>query len=160
MITLSPEVMKPIQMLQPRTTNGGASTDWISMKDIVRIMIVVELTQAVGHATVLTLAQATAVAGTGTKATTNASKIWANEATGTADTLTRQTNAVSYTVTNDIANKQVVFVIEPSDLDVANNFDCIGLTIADSSQATNFVSVTAIAYKKNQGPAPATDITD
>jgi len=160
MITVSPEVTKPIQMLNPVTTDGGADTDWISMKDINRLMICVELTQAVGHATVLTLKQATAVAGTGTKVMTVASKLWANEATATSDTNVRQTDAKNFTVNNSISNKQVTFVVEPQEFDVNNGFDCVSVNISDSSQATNFVSVVGIAYKKTQGVTPPTDITD
>ena len=119
MIFVSPEVTKPIQMLQPRTTNGGADTDWISMKDINRLMICVELTQAVGHATVLTLKQATDVSGTGTKVMTVESKLWANEATATSDTNVPQTAAKNFTVAADIANKQIVFVVEPQELGFA-----------------------------------------
>lgn len=157
---LTPEVMKPIQMLNPVTTNGGQDSDWVSMKDINRLMIVCELTQAAGHATALTLNQATVVAGTDSKAITNNVEIWANEATGTSDTNVRQTAAKAFTVNNSISNKIITFVVEPSALDVANSFDCVSVNVADSSEATNFISITGIAYKKSQGPTPPSDITD
>lgn len=135
------EEFKIVQGIQPRTTNAGFSSDWVSLKNAKKAIIVVNLTQAVGHATALTLAQATVVAGSDTKAMTNNVSIWANEDCAATDTLVRQTDAKAYTVTNDVKNKVVVFEIDPNSLDVANNFDCISLTVADSSQATNIASV-------------------
>ena len=128
----------------PVTTNGGVTCDYVSLKNVKRAWVVAKLTQAVGHATGIDPVQASAVDGTGAKALSTAVRIWANEDTGTSDTLVAQTAAVTYNVTNDIKKKIVVFMIEPGYLDHANSFDVLGCTVDDSSQATNFVDVTYV----------------
>jgi hypothetical protein len=149
MKSLIPEVLKPVQLAWPQTSNGAVDSDWISLKNAIRAWIVVDFLQAAGHATKVTINQATAVAGTGTKVLTNATRIWANEDVAASDALVRKTDAKDYTVTNDIKKKQVVFEINAAEcMDVDGGFDCIGVNIADSSQATNFVSVSAFVEQK------------
>ena len=154
------ENYKIIAGTTPVTTDGGVTADYVSLKNANKAWILVELTQAAAHATVLAPKQATAVAGTGVKAFANTLKINANEAVASSDTLAAQTAAVTYTVTADIANKMVVFEIDPADLDTANDFDCIGFTASDSSEATNFVSVTYILDMKYKEDVPPAAITD
>jgi len=155
------EMFKIVQGIQPRTTNGGFSSDWISLKNVNKAYVVVNLTQAAGHATAFTLAQATVVAGSDTKALTNEALIWANEDCAATDTLVRQTDAKSYTVTNDIKNKMIVFEVDPaSALDVENNFDCISLTVANSGEASNFASIEFYCDMKYREDTPPTVITD
>lgn len=144
----------------PVTTNGGVTADYVTLKNALKAWIVVQLTQAVGHATLLSPRQATAVAGTAVKVLANAVRIWANEDTAASDTLVEQTAAVNYTVTNDVKKKLVIFEIDPDDLDVAGGFDCLNLLVGDSSQATNFISATfwiASRYKQANPPAAITD---
>ena len=142
----------------PVTTNGGVTADYVSVKNAGRAYIVVNLTQAAGHATVLTPQRATAVAGTGATGLGTAVRIWANEDTAASDTLVAQTAATSYTVTNDIKKKMVVFEIDLQKL--GNTYDVIGLTVSDSSQATNFVCanyvLTDLRYQQATPPAAIT----
>jgi hypothetical protein len=155
------EIIKTIQAINPKTTNGGITADYVSLKNAHKVRIIVELTQAVGHATLITPKQATAVDGTGVKALTNNCVILANEDTASTDTLARQTDAKNYTVTADVKNKQIVFEINPADsFDTANDFDCLGLAIADSSQATNIASATYELYMKYKEDVPPAAITD
>ncbi|KKW45008.1 MAG: hypothetical protein UY96_C0034G0007 [Parcubacteria group bacterium GW2011_GWB1_56_8] len=156
-----PEGCKPVQLAHPQTSNGGFDSDWISLKNAIKAFIVVEMNQAVGHATKLTVNQATVVAGSDTKVLTNTTRIWANEDVAASDALVRKTAAKDYTVTNDIKKKQVVFEINPADcLDVANAFDCVGVNVADSSQATDFVSITAFLMMKYAEATPPSAIVD
>lgn len=142
------------------TTNSGKTSDCISLKTATRVTVVVELNQAVGHATQIVLRQSTDVAATGAKVLTNVVPIWANEDCAASDTLVRKTDAVNYTVTNDVKKKLIVFQVEPADLDVANGFDCLDLTISDSSQATNFANVLFIVESRYQQTTPPAVITD
>lgn len=140
-----PEHMIPVSLsLGPVTTNGGVTTDYISLKNIHRVVAVFHFKQAVGHATGIDPVQATAVAGTGVKAITATVPIWANEDVAASSVMVRQTDAITYNVTNDIKSKIVTMDINPAALDVAGGFDCLAFNIDDSSQATNFVS--AVAY--------------
>lgn len=157
----SPEKNKIVQILQPKTTNAASNTVWISLKNAARAWIVVNLTQAVGHATVLTVNQATAVAGTGTKVLTNNTRIWANEDVAASDTLARAADAKNYTVAADVKNKQVVFEIDPATcMDINNGFDCIGVNVGASAQVTNFASAEAIVEMKYQAAVPPSVIVD
>jgi len=154
-----PVNLKTVQMFSPKTTNASLSSQGISLKGCAKAWVIFEFTQAVGHATTPTLIQAQAIAGTGNKAGPT-SAIWANEDTAATDTLVKKTAAASYAVTNDIKNKQVVFEIDASTLDVANGFDCIYFTIGTSSQATNFVSATAYLQTSYQQATPPSQILD
>jgi hypothetical protein len=140
-----PEHIVPVSLtLGPVTTNGGVTTDYISLKLVHRVVVVFHFKQAVGHATGIDPVQATAVAGTAVKAITKTVPIWANEDVAASSLMVRKTDAITYNVTNDVKSKIVTMDIDPAGLDVTNGFDCLGFTIDDSSQATNFVS--AVAY--------------
>ena len=144
----------------PVTTNGGVTCDYVSLKNVHRAWIVLKFTQAVGHATGIDPVQATVVAGTDVKAITNTCAIWANEDTAASDALVKQTDAITYNVTNDIKKKIVIIDVDPAGLDVANGFCVLGCTIDDSSQATNFVDVTYILETRYPQATPPTAITD
>jgi hypothetical protein len=159
-ITL-PEVYKIVQLANPQTTNGGFTSDYVSLKNVKRATIIVELTQAVAHATAISINQATVVAGTDAKVLTNEALIWANEDVAASDTLVAKTDAKNYTVAADIKNKQIIFQIDPAScMDINNDFDCISVTSANSAQATNFASVTALLEMKYQQATPPASITD
>lgn len=155
-----PENYKIVQAIYPATTNGGITGDYVSLKYCNMAYIKVALTQAVAHETAITVYQATAVDGTDAKAIANVIPIWANEDTSTSDTLTRQTDAVSYTVAETAKNKEVLFQVAPALLDTANNFDCLNVRIADSEQATNLAYAEFILDMKYKGTTPPTAITD
>lgn len=160
MIRSIAEDLKVVSGLTPVTTNGGADSDYVSLKNANKLFIVAKLTQAAAHATALAPYQATAVAGTSAKVLTNNCEILANEDVSSSDTNTRQTAAKNYSVTADIANKVVIFEIDPATLDTANDFDCVKLNVSDSSEATNFVDITYyldMKYKEDVPPAVITD---
>lgn len=154
-----PAHLKPVQMFSPKTTNASLSSQVISLKNAHKAWVVFEFTQAVGHATTPTLNQATSIAA-GTNKAGPTVDIWANEDTAATDTLVKQTAGASYAVTNNIKNKQVLFEIDPTRLDVNNGYDCIYFTIATSSQATNFVSATAYLQNSYAQATPPSAILD
>lgn len=156
-----PENFKLVQLANPKTTNGGFTSDYISLKNVKRATIIIDNTQAVGHATAFTLGQASAVDGTGAKALTNVTSCWLNDDVATSDTLVKQTDAKAVTVTADVKNKQIVFQVDPcQSMDLANGFDCLYFTAADSSQATNFASAVAILEMRYAEDTPPAAITD
>lgn len=145
----------------PVTTNGGVTSDYVSLKNCHKAWIVLQFTQAVGHATTIQPRVATAVAGTGVTNITFTARIWSNEATATTDTFVAQTAATSYSLTNDIAKKQVIIEIDPGDVvAMGATYDCINFTVSDSSQATNFVSGQFFLEEKYQQCTPPAAITD
>lgn len=145
MNTPTPEDTAFVSMTTPVTTNGGVTGDYISLKLAQGfVYMVCTFTQAVAHATGIDPVQASAVAGTGVKAITKTCRIWANSDLSLTSALTAQTAAITYNLANTAKNQKVIFEIDPAGLDVANGFDCLGVTVDDSSQATNFVNIELI----------------
>lgn len=161
MITL-PQNFKIVQGIQPSTTNGGATADYVSVKTGLWLWIIVNLTQAVGHATAITVKRATAVAGTGLTTLANDIQVWANEDVAASDTLVKQTDAKGFTVTNDVKNKQIVFGLDPALLGEISSVvaDCVTVVAADSSQATNFWEVTYLLQSAFPQATPPSAIID
>lgn len=143
------------------TTNGGVTSDYVSLKNVLKAYIVLQFTQAVGHATVIQPQVASAVAPTGATSITFSAKWWENEDTAASDTLVAQTAATSMTVTNNIKKKQVIIEIDPAQaIAQGATLDVIGFTVSDSSQATNFVSGQFFLLERYQQATPPAAITD
>jgi len=142
----------------PVTTNGGVTSDYVSLKGCKRAWIELQFTQAVGHATVIQPQKATAVAPVGAVSITAAARIWSNLTTAVTDTLVKRTSATSYTLNADVAKKHVLIEIDPAEF--TGDYDVLGFTISDSSQATNFVCGTfklEMGYSQATPPAAITD---
>jgi len=146
-----PEDAVPVTMTSPVTTNGGVTGDYISLKNVLRCYIVATFTQAVGHATGIDPVQATAVDGTGAKAITNTVPIWYNTDLSATSVLTRATDAITWNCAATVKNQKVIFVIDPAKFDTANSFDVLGVTVDDSSQATNFVNIECFVVPRYSG---------
>lgn len=143
-----PEEAVPVVLTPPVTTNGGVTADYISLKLAHMVYLVAVFTQAVGHATGIDPVQATAVDGTGAKAITNTVPIWANTDISLTSKLARQTDAITYNIDVAAKNQIVIMQIDPASFDVANGFDVLGVTVDDSSQATDLVSLTAFVIPR------------
>jgi hypothetical protein len=154
------EKYKVVQAIEPKTTNAAITGAYVSLKNVNTATVLVNLTQAVGHATVVSLYQAQDVSGTGAKALSNNVPVWANEDVSSGDSLIRKADGVSYTVTNTAKNKQVVFHIDPAKFDVNDGFTCLNVRIGASTQATNFVSADYILDSKYAGDVPSSVVVD
>ena len=143
LLTRIPEEAVPVVLAAPVTTNGGVTCDYISLKLAHRVFIVATFTQAVGHATGIDPVQATLVDGTGAKAITNTVPIWSNTDISLTSVLTKRTDAITYNLPATAKNMIVIMQIDPAGFDVANGFDILGVTVDDSSQATDLVSIVA-----------------
>lgn len=159
MIKTLPEQFKIVDATAgPVTTNGGVTSDYVSVKNAHRAWIVLQFTQAVGHATVIQPKKATAVDGTGVTNITTAARNWVNADTATSDTLVAGTAATSVTLAATAKKHHVVIEIDPATL--GDTYDVIGFTVSDSSQATNFVSgqfFLEMRYMQGTPPAAITD---
>lgn len=152
-----PTKFKIVQILEPKTTNAALTSDAVSLKNAVKAWIVLHFTQAVGFASTPTLKQATDVA-IGTNAAGPVSRIWSNLDVATSDALVERTAAASYALSTATTNMVVVFEIDPASL--TDGYDVVYVTIATSSQATNFVSGEAIIQTNYQQTAPPSAIVD
>jgi hypothetical protein len=135
-----PEGLFPVSAASPETTNAGKTADYISVKNAEMVWVVIHLTQAVGHATAFSIEKATDVAGTGSVPITTAVPIWYGNASTTSSQLTKQTDAVDFTIGVGVTGDAIiVFQIAPETL--GTTFDCITAKAANSGQATNIWEV-------------------
>jgi hypothetical protein len=120
------------------TTNGGITCDNISLKNAQMVYILVHANTAVGHATAYTPLVGTSVATCAT-ALPAVAPIWYGITTTSSTALTKQTDAVAYTMGGAVTgDTHIIFKIDPAS--VGTN-DCLGMTVGNSGQATNFVSI-------------------
>ncbi len=154
------EDCKVVEALTPAADAAGRAGDWVSLKTSGRCFIVFHCDQGNAATIAVTVQQATDVAGTSAKAITATVPIWANEDCATSDTLVAQTAAVSFTTSAAVKHKQVIFMIDPSTLDIVNGFDCIKV-LTGASNAANITSaqyyLTDIRYHEDVPPAAITD---
>ncbi len=154
-----PEQFKIVEAMPNATDAAGRTGDHVSLKNAVMAWIFVDITQGHAATIALTVEQATAVAGTASKAITVTVPIWSNLDTAASDTLVRRTDAVSYTTDAGVKNKQVIFQIDPATLDLANSFDCITVKTGASNVA-NLTSATYFLQNRYQQATPPAAITD
>ena len=156
------DVAKVVQGCPPAALDTAAGDgDYVSLKNFDRLTILL----AVKNATtvtggVITLKQATAVAGTSEKALAF-SKVWANTDTNAGDTLT-EIAVTSDTFTTDTTNsKNLLYVIEvkADDLDRANGFDCVRIDSASMANAVGAV-LYVLHGTRYKSPAAVAAITD
>lgn len=130
-----------VPAIRPVDLSGGTNAgDWVSLKHYKHATIIFH--SAIGTAgddPTVTLLQATAVAGTGSKALNiNTKKVFKKQA-ATNLLSTGQFSDASADVTNnawtntDAAEQEALVVIEvdADELDVDNGFDCISISVAD-----------------------------
>lgn len=152
-----PEGFKLVQLAAPQTTNTAVVTDTVSLKTAHKAWFVFEFTQAVSDLTTIVFRQTTDVAGA-TGATIAASRVWQNGNTASSDTLVAGTSGTGVTLGSGALNQQVVAEFDPALF--TEGYDCINGTVAASSQATNFVSVTGYIATRFPQATPPTVITD
>lgn len=134
------ECCQLVAAIIPVDSQAGANNgDWVSLKNFDRCAIILLKAAGVaGDDPVITVKQATDVAGTGAKALTFTrvdAKVGVQTAIGA---FTTNSQAAANTYTDLVsAEAQGLFVIEfkSEDLDVNNGFDCIQLSIPDTGAA-------------------------
>lgn len=159
MQTTFPEDFKIVTLLSNVTDGSARTGDWITLKTGSRVTIVCEVLQGAATAMDINPMQATAVAGTSKKALATACRIWANADTSASDTLVRATDAVNYDAANTATGKLVVFEIDPTMLDLANDFDCLTIE-TEGDSASNLITATAFIHARYGKATPPTAITD
>lgn len=131
---------------------GAAITgDYISLKNASHVTVLVHVAQANAAPVAITIEQATAVAGTGSKALATDVPIFLVADAATSDVWVRQPDGVAYTTTAALKHKLVAFEIDAEDLDVANGFDCITVKTA-ASDAANITSALYVVGGLRYGP--------
>ena len=140
-------------------TPSTSTPDYVSLKNYGGVTVIISVdnaTTVTGSA--ITLKQATAVAGTGATAMVAVQPIWKNADVSSTDTLVKSSDAVSIAATAGTTNQELIMEVLPERL--AAGYDCIAATLSDSSQATNFVTVTYRIETKYPQATPPAAITD
>lgn len=141
-------------------TGAAAGTVWLSLKNYNHITYVIKTGAWAAGTAAVTLLQATAVAGTGSKALAFGFPFVWISTVATADTQTK-TAVVSNTFNLDTANTVYVVEVDAASLDVTNNFDCIRLAIASPGANADFYDTTAFLgsarYKQAALPSAIID---
>lgn len=153
------ENAKIVPALKPAADAAGRTGRRISLKHLHKLFIVCPIDQGNAATIALTLEQSKDVSGTSAKALSATTQIWANTDLSAGDTLTRQTDAASFTTDAGVKEKLVVFEVRPELLDLANGFDCVTIKTGASNVA-NITSATYIGiprYQQATVPSIATD---
>lgn len=133
------ELFQVVPAIMPVDMQAGANAgDWVNMK--LYPMCTVIVMAAIGTAgddITVTFLQATDVAGTGSKNLATVDRVYRKEgatdinAVGTY-TLDEQAAAATWTNTTNAENELLlVATVRARDLDIANDFDCMSISIAD-----------------------------
>lgn len=128
------QTFKPVELMPLATDAAGRTSDWISLKNAIRVTIFVSITQGNAATILLSLLQATNVSGGSGKAGP-AVPIWSNLDTAASDAIVRRTDGATYTTDAGVKNKIVVLDVDPSMLDVEGGFDCIAISTGASNVA-------------------------
>ena len=128
------------------------NSDWVCLKGAVGCWIYITEIGATGAALVLTVHESTA-ADTGTTAITTAWPIYYNLLTTTADTWTRATDAITYSITPAATASQVNFYIDASILSDGYDWIQLGSTTGDASN-TVYVEYQLVGTRYKQETPP------
>ena len=137
-----PQQAKLVEALAPATDAAGRTGRFITLKNTGKATVKVHVAQGNAATVALTVMQATDVSGSNAKPLGNAVPVWVNQDTGASDMLVRQADAVGFTTSGAVANKQVLIEVDPTYLDVNNGFDCIAIVTG----ASNAANVTQAEY--------------
>lgn len=155
-----PETILPVHLLAPAADAAGRTSVYLSLKNAVKAWIVCYIDQANAATVLLTPLQATAVAGTSSKALTAVTRVWADLDCAASNTIARATDAANYTTDAGVKKKIVIFEIDRlKSLDVDGGFDCIGISTG-ASNAANITSALLVVQLSHQSATPQTFITD
>lgn len=135
--------MNIVSAFKPQTGGSAITGDYICLKGAAHVTVLAHINQGNAATVALTLEQAKAVAGTGSKAITEAVPVYLVADASVSDAWVRQTDAASFTTDETTKEKLVIFEVDADTLDTNGGFDCLCLK-ATASNAANIVSATYI----------------
>ena len=156
-----PEQAPKFVALAPAADAAGRSSSFFSLKNAAKAYACFEITQGNAATITVDVLQASAVAGTGSKAIAGTCRIWSCADAATDPRAVRQTDAASFTTSAALANKLVWIEIDPAvNLDVAGGFDCIAIRTGASNVAnitSGGIQFVAPRYAQATLPNPRLD---
>lgn len=153
------EQCHPVNLLAPAADAAGRTGAYVNAATACKVHVRVHITQGNAATILLSLLQATAAAGTGSKAGPTA-QIWANLDTAAGDTLVRvATDASTYTTDAGVKLKYVIFEFDASLLDVANGFQYFTVSTGASNVANITEATAEYIGLRYQQATPVTVVT-
>ena len=146
-----PRIPKVVQLQAAVTTNGAKTTQYINAAKCSMIYFIVSLQNTAGDATVLSIYEATNASGGSAAAITTAMPVYYSNDTEAAlgDNLTLVTSAATLTVGSAISEKIAIIQVDPSIMTSGMDFFAVHATT--STEATNFMTVIAVAGNRHGG---------
>lgn len=120
-------------LMASATDAAGRTGSWVNLANTAIAYIKVDIQQGNAATVLLSILQAQDNAGTNSKVLANAVPIYVNAATDVSDAMVRQTDAVNFTTDAGVHNKQIIFQVDPSQLDVGNGFGHITVSTGASN---------------------------
>ena len=149
-----------VNVLAPAADAAGRTGAYVTMKGAHGASIYFKVNQGNAATILVTPLQASAVAGTGSKALSANVPIYVNLDTAASNVWVRVTDAKNYTTDAGVKIKQVRFDIDPDALDIANGFDCIGLSTGASNAANITSADVVLGPLRYAEDVPATAVVD
>lgn len=157
--TFIPEGLFPVRCLEPATDAAGRTGDWIKVSNAQRAFVVFFVTQGNAATILVSVLQASAAAGTGSKAISAVAPIWLCDDCNTSDALVAQTAATTKTTSAGTTHKIIVFEVVPDlHLDLANSFQWITVSTGASNAANLTSALIFLTDLRYAQPTPPTAI--
>ena len=150
-----PYQIPPVSLLAAAADAAGRTGSYRSLRNALKVYIVVEVNQGNAATVAITPLQAKDSSGTSSKAIA-ATPIWLNDDTSVSDALVAQANAANFTTDATTKDKLVVFEIEPETaMDMANGFNHIAVQTG-ASNASNVTAAQLYILQSMQGASAPT----
>jgi len=105
--------IKFVDAIEPQA-GAAIAGNWISLKNVLKVLVVVQIAQGAANTVAITIEKAPLVDGASNVAIDVVVPIWSNLDSAASDDFVKRTNAVNYTTDAGVKNKIVVFEIDPS----------------------------------------------
>ncbi len=162
---LAEEMQLVAAIIPVNLATAANAGDWVSLKKYRHCSIIILKGIGIaGEDPVISVLQATAVAGTGSKAL-NTEKVWSKvgaTALSAVGTFTEITQAAAATYTDLVAGENEalwVLVVDAEDLVVEGGFDCVSVSIADSGATAQLAAALYLLSEPRHTP-PGSAIVD
>lgn len=125
---------------------AAVTGDYVSMKGYNKLLILIQVAAWPADTAAVTIEQATVVAGSDSKAL-GMTKQWSK--TGLVDAAWTEAAVTNNTfdIASNVDNEMYAIVVNASDLDVANGFDCVTVKVADPGTASSMFGVTYFLFE-------------
>lgn len=151
-----PEEYKLVRIYNATAANSAAITDYLCCKNAHKVWFLISNYGNTGSNPVISLKEATTVAGGSAAAVTATFPIWVDVDHGIAsDTLVKQTDAASYTLDLSATSQAGFIVFEWDPAKHTSGFDCIAVEWTNGNGSNNMHVLAVIAERYPQATPPS-----